>query len=171
MSIGDSDPEAPGTGIKVRKNQSLRLDVGALYKGYVSDVNRMVYVGDKIPPDFKNPIDAIIQVQDACQKAIKPAVDPKEILRLAEETWREAGRKDQFIIMGHSIGLKTEEYHFFDPMRSKFRKFQKGNVLNIEAWTLLKGYGTIGNEDQYVITENGCKRISTLEMKIFQIKT
>ncbi|MHA1385898.1 MAG: M24 family metallopeptidase [Candidatus Helarchaeota archaeon] len=169
VSIDESDPEAPGLG-KVQQNSVLRLDVGALYKGYVSDVNRMVYIGSKIPSDLKDAIEAIIQVQNTCQRAIRPGADPKEILSLAEKTWREAGRTDQFIIIGHSLGLKTEEYHFFDPMRGGLkRKFIKGNVLNMEAWTLLKGYGTIGNEDQYVVTEGGCKRISTLEMKIFHV--
>ncbi len=169
MSIGDSDPEAPGIGLKVQKNQALRLDVGAMYQGYVSDVNRMAYIGEKIPSDLKDAIDAIIQVQNACQKAIKPGADPKEILSLAEKTWRDAGRKDQFIIIAHSLGLKTEEYHFFDPMKGGLkRKFEKGNVLNMEAWTLLKGYGTIGNEDQYIVTKSGCERISTLDMKIFK---
>ncbi|MFX0139055.1 MAG: M24 family metallopeptidase, partial [Candidatus Hodarchaeota archaeon] len=168
MSIGESDPEAPGIGLKVQQNQVLRLDVGAMYQGYVSDVNRMAYLGE-IPSDLKNAIDAIIQVQNACQKAIKPGADPKEILSLAEKTWRAAGRKDQFIIIAHSLGLKTEEFHFFDPMRGGLkRKFEEGNVLNMEAWTLLKGYGTIGNEDQYVVTKSGCERISTLEMKIFK---
>ncbi|NVM03398.1 MAG: aminopeptidase P family protein [Candidatus Helarchaeota archaeon] len=168
MSIGDSDPEAPGIGLKVQQNQVLRLDVGAMYQGYVSDVNRMAYLGE-IPSDLNNAINAIIQVQNACQKAIKPGADPKEILSLAEKTWRDAGRQDQFIIIAHSLGLKTEEYHFFDPMRGGLkRKFEEGNVLNMEAWTLLKGYGTIGNEDQYIVTKSGCERISTLEMKIFK---
>ncbi|MFX0139971.1 MAG: M24 family metallopeptidase, partial [Candidatus Hodarchaeota archaeon] len=167
VSIDESDPEAPGLGI-VKKNSALRLDVGAIYQGYVSDVNRMAYLGE-IPSDFKAAIDAIIQVQNECQKAIKPGAEPKDILALAEKTWREAGRTDQFLIIGHSLGLRTEEYHFFDPMKGGIkRKFQKGNVLNMEAWTLMKGYGTIGNEDQYVVTGSGCERISTLEMKIFQ---
>jgi len=169
MSIGESDPEAPGIGLKVQQNQALRLDVGAMYQGYVSDVNRMAYLGE-IPSDLKNAIEAIIQVQNACQKAIKPGIEPSAILSLAEKTWHDAGRQDQFIIIAHSLGLKTEEYHFFDPMKGGLkRKFQKGNVLNMEAWTLMKGYGTIGNEDQYIVTEDGCKRISTLEMKIFQV--
>ncbi len=167
MSIGESDPEAPGTGIKVKANDLVRYDIGAFYKGYVSDVNRYCFLGHP-PPEVREPVEAIIQVQNACQKAIKPGADPKEILVLAEKTWREAGRQDSFIIIAHSLGLQTEEYHFFYPMHGGLtRKFQKGNVLDLEAWTLIKNYGTVGNEDTYVVTETGCKRISTLEMKIF----
>ncbi|NVM55918.1 MAG: aminopeptidase P family protein [Candidatus Helarchaeota archaeon] len=168
MSIGESDPEAPGTGIKVQSNDLVRYDIGAFYKGYVSDVNRYCYLGEP-PPEVKEPIEAIIQVQNACQKAIKPSADPKEIMALAEKTWRETGRQDVFIIIAHSLGLRTEEFHFFDPMHGSLeRKFQKGNVLDLEAWTLIKNYGTVGNEDTYVVTETGCKRISTLDMKLFQ---
>ena len=168
MAIGTSDPEAPGTGIKVRDHELLRFDIGAFYQGYVSDVNRQLCIGP-IPPEVRAAVEAIVQVQNACQKAMKPGIDPKVILNVAETTWREAGRKDAFIIMAHSLGLTTEEYHFFDPMTGGLpKKFESRNVLDLEAWTLLKGYGTVGNEDTYVVTETGCKRISTLDMKIFQ---
>jgi Xaa-Pro aminopeptidase len=169
MSIGDSDPEAPGIGIKTQSNQLVRYDIGAFYQGYVSDVNRYCYLGDVIPSVVKDPVAAIIQVQKALEKAIKPGVDPKDMLALAEKTWRDAGRQDSFIIIAHSIGLRTEEYHFFDPMYGgQPRKFEQGNVLDLEAWTLVKDYGTVGNEDTYLVTENGCRRISTLDMKIFR---
>jgi hypothetical protein len=78
------------------------------------------------------------------------------------------GRTDSFIIIAHSLGLQTEEYHFWDPMQGGLdRKFTAGNVLDLEAWTLLKGFGTVGNEDTYKVTKSDCKRISELEMKLF----
>jgi Xaa-Pro aminopeptidase len=170
FSIGESDPEAPGTGIKVQQNDLVRYDIGAFFGGYVSDVNRYCYLGDSIPAVVQEPVDAIILVQNALEKAIKPGADPKEMLALAERTWREdAGREDSFIIIAHSIGLRTEEFHFFDPMHGSLdRPFEEGNMLDLEAWTLIKDYGTVGNEDTYVVTSSGCKRISKLEMQIFQ---
>ncbi|MHA1277589.1 MAG: M24 family metallopeptidase [Candidatus Helarchaeota archaeon] len=168
FAIGESDPEAPGTGIRVERDQLVRYDLGAYYQGYVSDVNRYCYIGDPIPSVVQDPVEAIIQVQNALEKAIRPGADPREILALAEQTWRETGRQDSFIIIAHSIGLRTEEFHFFDPMHGSLeRPFEQGNVLDLEAWTLIKDYGTVGNEDTYVVTESGCKRISNLEMKIF----
>ncbi len=168
FSIGESDPEAPGTGIKVHSKDLIRYDIGAFYQGYVSDVNRYSYIGGTPPAEVESPIKAIIQVQNALEKAIEPGADPKEMLALAEKTWRDAGRTDSFIMMAHSLGLRTEEYHFFDPMKGSLpRKFEIGNVFDLEAWTLIKGFGTVGNEDTYVVTKTGCTRISTLEMKIF----
>ncbi|MHA1268508.1 MAG: M24 family metallopeptidase [Candidatus Helarchaeota archaeon] len=168
MSIGESDPEAPGTGIKVMKNQIIRFDIGAMYKGYVSDLSRHVFIG-KIPKNLDDTINTIVQVQNACQKSIKPGIDPQEVLKIAEKTWHDAGRTDSFIILIHSLGLRTEEFHFFDPMKGgNSITFQNGNVFDIEIWTLLKGFGTVGNEDTYLIKNNKCTRISTLEMKIYQ---
>ena len=167
MSIGESDPEAPGIGLKVEQDQITRYDVGAIYRGYISDVNRHAYVG-VIPKNLNDAIEAIVQVQNACQKAIKPGTNPKDIQEVAFKAWRDAGREDQFIIMAHSLGLRTEEYHFFDPMGKIGRNFEVGNVFDLEAWTLLKGLGTVGNEDTYILTKNGCKRLSSLEMKVFQ---
>jgi Xaa-Pro aminopeptidase len=89
FSIGESDPEAPGTGIKVKKDDLVRYDIGAFYQGYVSDVNRYYYLGANPPAELEDTINAIIQVQNALQKAIKPGSDPKDMLALAEKTWRE----------------------------------------------------------------------------------
>ena len=169
FSIGQSDPEAPGTGIKVQPNDLVRYDIGAFYQGYVSDVNRYYYVGGDPPAKLVDTINTIIKVQNALEKAIKPGADPKEMLSFAEKTWRDLGRTDSFIIIAHSLGLRCEEYHFWDPMHGGLtRKFEAGNVLDLEAWTLLQGYGTVGNEDSYVVTKTGCKRISSLEMKLFK---
>ena len=46
LSIGDSDPELPGTGRAVKKGDIVRFDFGAIYKGYVADVNRHAVLGE-----------------------------------------------------------------------------------------------------------------------------
>ena len=73
MSLGASDPEAPGTGVKMKKNEMTRFDIGAIYKGYTSDVSRHTALG-KIPSDVEKLISEIVDVQHQCIEAIKPGV-------------------------------------------------------------------------------------------------
>jgi len=169
LAIGNSDPEAPGTGVKMKRGDITRFDIGAIYKGYNSDVSRHAILG-KVPSDIQEPFDAIVEVQKACVKAIKPGADPKEVNKLALETWQAQGRKDPVFITIHSVGLQTEEFHWLDVLKgASDRKFVKNAVLDIEAWNLHSKVGLIGNEDTYLVTSSGCERISKLDMKIFTV--
>jgi Xaa-Pro dipeptidase len=170
LAIGNSDPEAPGTGVKMKRGDITRFDIGAIYKGYNSDVSRHAILG-KVPSDIQEPFDAIVEVQKACVKAIKPGADPKEVNKLALETWQAQGRKDPVFITIHSVGLQTEEFHWLDVLKgASDRKFVKNAVLDIEAWNLHSKVGLIGNEDTYLVTGSGCERISKLAMKIFTVQ-
>ncbi|MEM2984406.1 MAG: Xaa-Pro peptidase family protein [Candidatus Jordarchaeaceae archaeon] len=169
LAIGNSDPEAPGTGVKMKRGDITRFDIGAIYKGYNSDVSRHAMLGE-VPSDIQEPFDAIVEVQKACVKAIKPGADPKEVNKLALETWQAQGRKDPVFITIHSVGLQTEEFHWLDVLKgASDRKFVKNAVLDIEAWNLHSKVGLIGNEDTYLVTDSGCKRISKLDMKVFTV--
>ncbi len=169
LAIGNSDPEAPGTGVKMKRGDITRFDIGAIYKGYNSDVSRHAVLGE-VPPDIQESFDAIVEVQKACVKAIRPGADPKEVNKLALETWQAQRRKDPVFITIHSVGLQTEEFHWLDVLKgTSERKFVKNAVLDIEAWNLHSKGGLIGNEDTYLVTDSGCERISKLDMKIFTV--
>ena len=169
LSLGDSNPEAPGTGRKLKENEITRFDIGALYEGYSSDVSRHAVVGN-VSSEAEDIINAVIAVQNACQDYIKPGIMPKELYTIAQNKWKEIGRTDPLILTCHSVGIGTEELHYFDPMTQKAAKrpFEKNHVMDIEAWALVPKVGLVGNEDTYQVTDTGCKRISTLEMKLFK---
>ncbi len=170
LAIGNSDPEAPGTGVKMKRGDITRFDIGAIYKGYNSDVSRHGFLGE-VPSDIQEPFDAAVEVQKACVKAIKPGADPKEVNKAALDAWQAQGRKDPVFITIHSVGLQTEEFHWLDVMKgASDRKFVKNAVLDIEAWNLHSNVGLIGNEDTYLVTGSGCERISKLDMKIFTVQ-
>jgi Xaa-Pro aminopeptidase len=48
------------------------------------------------------------------------------------------------------------------------KRFEENMVISIEALTFFHPQGLVGIEDSYLITKSGCKRISTLEGKIFR---
>jgi Xaa-Pro dipeptidase len=169
LAIGGSDPEAPGTGVKMKPGDITRFDIGAIYKGYNSDVSRHAFLGE-VPSAIQEAFDAAVEVQKACVDTIKPGADPKEVNKAAQDTWQAQGRKDPVFITLHSIGLQTEEFHWLDPMKGVSpRKFVENAVLDIEAWSL-SNTGLVGNEDTYMITKSGCERISKLDMKIFTVQ-
>jgi len=167
MSLGASDPEAPGTGIKMKKNEMTRFDIGAIYKGYFSDVSRHAVLGE-IPASVKKIISEIVDVQKKCADAIQPGVGTLEILNMATDAFEKIGEEVPLFPTCHSIGLRCEEIHLFDPLTSSERIFESGMVFDLEFWAPFEPYNNrlIGMEDTYVVKKSGCERISTLDQTL-----
>lgn len=167
MSLGASDPEAPGTGVKMKKNEMTRFDIGAIYKGYTSDVSRHAVLG-KIPSDVEKFIREIVDVQRQCIDAIKPGVPTMNILNIAQEAFEKKGEEVPIFPTCHSLGLRCEEIHLFDPLLSADKMFEPGMVFDLEFWVPYEPYNNrlIGMEDTYLVTKNKCERISTLDQTL-----
>lgn len=169
LGIGSSDPEYPATGATMKKGYLARFDIGAIYAGYCSDVSRHASIGSP-PQDLQEASDFMIELQQVCVDAVKPGVKPEQAYNAAELTHKKSGKDMPFFVTFHSVGLLTEEFHFYDPMKGLSPlPFSKNNVLDIEIWTLSSGQGLVGIEDTYLVTAKGTERISSLERKIFSV--
>jgi len=165
MNIGNSDPEAPGVGTVVEPGDMIRFDFGAVWKGYVSDVSRDAVVG-VAPEKGVKAMENMIKVQEFCLEKLKPGADPKELYDGAYKYYKQLGRGFCSII-GHSIGLETEEAHIFGPGHIYDGSIKENMVLDVEAWQNVRGQGLVGIEDCYRITKDGCERLSSLDKRLF----
>jgi Xaa-Pro aminopeptidase len=161
LSIGDSDPEAPGIGTVAKKGDIIRLDFGAVYRGYVADVNRHVVLGP-IPDEAADLIERLIQFQEYYEQHIKPGASIKQVNEGAMAYYKTIRPEGSTWSVGHSIGLECEEQHLFGSYEVLDRPFEKNMVFEIEAWEPFSGT-LIGVEDCYVVTEAGCRKITTLD--------
>ncbi|MFW9818479.1 MAG: M24 family metallopeptidase [Candidatus Thorarchaeota archaeon] len=165
MNIGDSDPEAPGVGTLVKPGDMVRFDYGAVWKGYVSDVSRDAVVG-QAPEKGIKAMENMIKVQEFCLDNLKPGVNPTELYDNAFNYFKQIGR-GRCMIIGHSIGLETEETHIFGPGHIYDDPIKENMVLDVEAWQIVRGQGLVGIEDCYRITSSGCEKLSSLDKDIF----
>jgi predicted dehydrogenase/Xaa-Pro aminopeptidase len=168
LSIGNSDPEAPGIGTVVRRGDIVRLDFGAVYKGYVADVNAQVVVG-KASPKAEVLIEGLLDFQSWFEARIKPGVSMRQLGEEAVEWYKDKYPEGIAFCIGHSIGLECEDLHLFGAMGSQDRVFEKNMVFEIEAWESYEGF-LIGVEDCYAVTAEGCRKMTTLDKHIIQVK-
>jgi Xaa-Pro aminopeptidase len=168
LSIGDSDPEAPGIGTVARPGDIVRLDFGAVYRGYVSDVNRHVVLGP-IPNAAAELIERLIQFQEFYEQHIKAGASIRQVNDEALAYYKSIQPEGNTFAVGHSIGLECEEAHLFGTMGVLDRPFEKNMVFEIEAWEPFSGT-LIGVEDCYVVTETGCRKITTLDKHMISAK-
>jgi Xaa-Pro aminopeptidase len=168
LGIGASDPEAPGYVKAVMgKDDLARYDIGAVWEGYISDVSRHVAIETPKGEDLH---EKMVQVQEFCADQIKPGVPAAEVATATKKFVKSLDKHLSCFFTGHSIGLQTEEYQFFTPMgKGVERTFEENMVLDVEVWTPFKNFGLIGIEDTFMVEQSGCKRISSLEKKIFVV--
>ncbi len=168
LSIGGSDPEAPGFGTAVHAGDIVRLDFGAVYKGYVADVNAEAVIG-KAPPKAARLIDGLLEFQAYFEERIKPGVPMKALGEEAVAWYKGKYPEGIAFCIGHSIGLECEDLHLFGAMGSQDRAFERNMVFEIEAWERYEGY-LIGVEDCYVVTASGCRKMTSLDKRIIEVK-
>jgi Xaa-Pro dipeptidase len=170
LSIGDSDPEAPGTGRRIKKGEMTRFDTGAVYQGYVSDVSRHACLGP-VPVDAERIDRYIVDLQQACVDAIKPGVTAGEIEDVLNKRMEQNPANIIVFPMGHGVGLNTEESHFIPASLWGTRDmvFKAGMVFDLEFWSPYEPYShrLIGMEDTYLVNDNGCERMTRLDRVIF----
>ncbi len=167
LSIGESDPEAPGIGTVVRKGDICRFDFGAVYQGYVADISRHVIIGP-VPREAKEIIDRLIVLQEYYEKNARPGVNIKQLNSEADAFYKKLKPEGLTMAIGHSIGLECEEQHLFGPLQVLDRPFEKNMVFEIETWESF-GKILIGVEDCYVVTDSGLRKITTLDKHIISL--
>jgi predicted dehydrogenase/Xaa-Pro aminopeptidase len=168
LSIGASDPEAPGIGTTVKTGDIVRLDFGAVYKNYAADVNAEFVIGT-VPGKAATLIEGLLEFQSYFESRIKPGISMKQLGDEAVAWYKGKYPEGLAFCIGHSIGLECEDLHLFGAMGSQDRVFDKNMVFEIEAWEDYEGY-LIGVEDCYAVTDSGCRKMTSLDKHITAIK-
>ncbi|MDR1955308.1 MAG: M24 family metallopeptidase [Treponema sp.] len=167
LTIGDSDPEAPGTGRAVKRGEIVRLDFGGIYRGYVADINQEVVVGDA-PPEADTLIQGLLDFQRYFEQRIRPGVNMKALSDEALAWYKKTVPQGIAFSIGHSIGLQCEDQHIFGVLGQLDRVFEERMVFEIEAWEPYQG-ALIGVEDCYVVTKEGCRKMTTMSKQIMRV--
>lgn len=149
---------------KIKKNDTVRIDVGCEYKGYCSDVSRTVAVGS-VSEEKKKIIKATTKGYVETIKLLRPGWAIKDLFDHAVSTVREAGISNyRRTDVGHGIGIDVHELPGLTPHSNEV--LEKNMVLNVETPYYCFGVGGFPGEDTARITENSYEMITHLERVI-----
>lgn len=147
-------------------NEFVKLDFGAYYKGYCSDITRTVMLG-KPTDKHKEIYDIVLEAQLTCLANLKPGIAGREGDAFARDVIVKHGYGDYFGHgTGHGLGMEVHE----SPRLSKTEDtiLTPGMVVTVEPGIYLPGFGGVRIEDDAVITDTGIK-ILTNSTKDFLI--
>jgi Xaa-Pro aminopeptidase len=144
-------PHARPTAKRLRKNELVVLDLGAILGKYCSDITRTVYVG-KAPARIRLWYRAVREAQAAAIEKVQAGRTCGEVDSAARGVLT-AYRLDRHFVhsTGHGLGLEVHE----EPRLAKGQKTQlaSGNVVTIEPGVYIAGVGGIRIEDDVAVHE------------------
>jgi Xaa-Pro aminopeptidase len=142
-------PHARATGKRLRKNELVVLDLGAILAHYCSDITRTVVVG-RASRQVRQWHLAVQSAQAAAIAAVKAGAACGEVDAAARKVL--AGcRLDRYFVhsTGHGLGLQVHE----GPRVARGQKqvLEPGNVVTIEPGVYVPGVGGIRIEDDVAV--------------------
>ncbi|MGC8661124.1 MAG: M24 family metallopeptidase [Nitrososphaeria archaeon] len=166
IAFGASNPEIMIDEL-LQKEQLITLDLGAIYDGYASDIRRFYYAGEHVPSNDLKLYGKMTGMIDNLQDSVMPGRRFSQIYEEAVKLYEKNGLDPLFATAGHSIGLVTEESHFSP---GNDIELVKDMVINLELYAPDDNGIMIGDEETYIITAKGAKRITDLEREIYTLK-
>lgn len=153
----------------------LVADLALNYAGYHGDVARTYVIGE--PTDAQREwFELTLAIHEAARDAIQPGAAAEEPYLAAKERAVEAGVEDflcgyaemQAPYIGHSIGLEADEEPTL--VAGNTTKIEPGMVLTVEPKLMHPDRGTVMIEDDYLVTEDGVERLSSVPQELFSIR-
>lgn len=159
-----SGPHAAGnfpmpTTRKIQKGDCVMIDIGCVFQGYVSDINRTVVVG--VPTEGQRQLMRVGQeMLERGIAAVRPGVVASKVWQASFEVAKKAGMADRVAIpfTGHGIGIGLHEEPFITSDSETV--LEEGMVLGVEPGVYAAGIGGSRPEDMVLVTADGAELLT-----------
>lgn len=144
------------------EGETLALDSGGNYKGYIGDLCRMAYTTEP-DQELVDLLGQIESVQQAARRNLRPGTIGDVIFQDAHAALAQCSAKDQMFFMAHGMGIVSHEAPWLMetafpnyPAHHRHLPLEEGMVVSIETELHHSKRGFIKLEDTVAITRDGC---------------
>lgn len=151
----------------IGKDEFVKLDFGAYYKGYCSDLTRTVVIG-RASDRHREIYNIVLEAQLHALANLRPGMTGREADALARDIIEKHGYGDHFgHSLGHGIGLEIHEL----PRLSKVSDsiLTPGMTVTVEPGIYIPGFGGVRIEDDVVITDTGIKILTSSPKELVEL--
>ena len=143
------DPALPGgaNNTPLQEGQSLMVDLGGNFFGYMGDMSRVFSIG-RLPQQAYDAHQLCLDIQDAIADMARPGVVCEDLYNKAIDMVTRAGMADYFMgvgqkakFIGHGIGLEINEAPVIAPRMKQ--ELEPGMVFALEPKIVLPGVGPV----------------------------
>ncbi len=160
-------PHGIASSKRIRKNEFVTLDFGAVYDGYTADLTRTVMVG-KANPRQKRIYSTVLKAQKLAIGRARGGVKACDLDRTARQVIKRAGFGKYFGHgLGHGIGLQIHDNPAVNPTNRQL--LEPGMVVTIEPGIYIPNWGGVRIEDDILITQKGCRVLNRAEKNLIEL--
>ncbi len=156
---------SPGK-VKLKKNDFVLMDYGALYNKYCSDMTRTVVFG-RASEEQRNIYETVKRAQHESKIAIKSGVNGKSIDKIARDIVNEHYPGKMMHSLGHGVGLDVHDHPALSPSFDFILK--AGMVITDEPGIYITGTGGVRIEDDVIVKKEGYEEISTAPRDLIEL--
>lgn len=169
------DPALPGgaNGTPLKEGQSIMVDMGGNFNGYMCDMSRVFSIG-KLSDEAYTAHQICMDIQEKVASMAKPGTVCEDLYNAAIEIVTKAGFADKFMgidqqarFIGHGIGLEINEAPVLAP-RIK-QELEPGMVFALEPKIVIPGVGPVGIENSWVVTPEGVEKLTICNEEIIEL--
>lgn len=149
---------------KLKRGDIVLIDMGVKYKGYCSDMTRMIFT--KQPTAFEEKIyNTVLQAQIEGIKSLEAKVSGKDIDEVSRKIIREAGYGQTFgHSLGHSIGLEVHESPSLSPGYDQ--EIPENSIVTVEPGIYLEKSFGVRIEDMVLVKRKKVLNLTKLPKKL-----
>lgn len=169
------DPALPGgaNNTPLQEGQSLMVDLGGNFYGYMGDMSRVFSIG-RLPQQAYDAHQLCLDIQDAIADMARPGVVCEDLYNKAIDMVTRAGMADYFMgvgqkakFIGHGIGLEINEAPVIAPRMKQ--ELELGMVFALEPKIVLPGVGPVGIENSWAVGAEGLEKLTICEESIIEL--
>jgi Xaa-Pro aminopeptidase len=148
-------------------NEFVKLDFGAYYRGYCSDITRTVVLG-KATDKHREIYNIVLEAQLTALDGIRPGMTGREADAIARDVITRHGYGEFFGHgTGHGLGMEIHEAPRLSKMGDVVLK--PGMAVTVEPGIYLPGFGGVRIEDDIIVTENGIRILTKSTKELLEV--
>lgn len=151
-----SMPHAVPSNRKIKDGDLILIDMGCKYKGYCSDMTRMIFV-NYMEEEYEEPYEICLKNNEAAEKEIRDGQSLKAIAQNSNNDLKANGYIPLHSL-GHGVGLDVHEEPFFGIVYEQ--QLKENMVVTVEPGTYRTGQFGIRIEDTVLVGKLGAIRLT-----------
>jgi Xaa-Pro aminopeptidase len=165
----------PPTAATLERGDLLHVDFGITYRGYCSDLQRLVYLqpdGEGVPDRLTDAFSTVVGIIERTASEATPGRQGWEIDGLARQMLCEAGYPEYQHALGHQLGRSVHDGGaILGPRWERYGctpdiPLEESNLFTLELEICLPGIGCVGLEEDVCIESGGARFLAPRQKEL-----